>query len=399
MPGVMATPKRELDAPPPSVRFDLPREAPGAPPGTLVIESEERPAIHLMDYDEDHFEEVDLARIEDAASYLKNDRVTWIDIRGIGHAPTFEALGKMFDLHPLALEDMVNVPQRPKVDVFPEQQLLITRMASIHEGTLHTEQMAILFGKGFVVTVQEEPDVDCLDPLRNRLRTGGSVRRHGADHLAHALLDSVVDGFFPVLEHFGEVLDDIELRALSVASTSPQHILAVKRDLLSLRRAIWPQRDLLAALLRDESPHISAETRPYFRDTYDHLVQLMDMVETFREIVSGLMDLLMSGASNRLNEVMKVLTVVSTVFLPMTFIAGVYGMNFATNASPYNMPELAWRYGYPFSIVLMIASATSLLVYYWHKGWIGRRDHKKHHKPARRDRRRRHGRPPVSRSA
>lgn len=395
----MPPPPAEIDAPPPSVRLDLPREAPGAPPGTLVIESEERPAIHLMDYDQEHFEEVDLARIEDAASYLKNDRVTWIDIRGIGHKPTFEALGKMFDLHPLALEDMVNVPQRPKVDVFPKQQLLITRMASIHEGTLFTEQMAILFGKGFVVTVQEEPDVDCLEPLRNRIRAGGSMRRHGADHLAHALLDSVIDGFFPVLEHFGEVLDDVEARALSVTSTSPQHILAVKRDLLSLRRAIWPQRDLLSALVRDASPHISPETQPYFRDTYDHVVQLMDMIETFREIASSLMDLLMSGASNRLNEVMKVLTVVSTVFLPMTFIAGVYGMNFSTEASPLNMPELAWRFGYPFSIVLMVASATSLLVYYRHKGWIGKGDHKKHRAPAKRDRRRRHSRPPASRSS
>lgn len=360
---------------PTSRAFDLAREVVGASPGTLRIDSEERPEIVLCDYGPSKQEEHTLGDIEEVLPFIDKDSITWVDIRGISHRRTFERLGEIFKIHPLALEDMVNVPQRPKSEVYRDQHLIVTRMVTIHQGRLSSEQFAILFGKGFVVTVQEERDTDCLDPVRKRIREArGTIRTRGADYLAYALVDAVIDGFYPVLEHYGEELDELELKVLSSARASSAEIFAMKRDLLQLRRAIWPQRDLLGLLLREDSPHISEETQPYLRDTYDHAVQIMDMVETFREIASSLMDLLMTGVSNRLNEVMKVLTIVSTIFLPMTFVAGVYGMNFNPESSRWNMPELNWAYGYPFSVALMLASAGSLLLYYRHKGWIGAAD-------------------------
>ena len=365
------------EAPPSRRAFDLAREVPGAAPGTLHIDSEAVPTIVMMDYEPERglVAERKLERLDECLPYLGKPGVTWIDVRGIGHAPTFERLGQIFDIHPLALEDMVNVPQRPKTELFPKQQLIITRMATLIDDLLTTEQFAILFGAGFVVTVQEEPRVDCLDSVRERIRQSRSgFCGRGSDYLASALLDAVIDGFYPVMEHFGERIDELELQVLGPKHVPAQRIFTVKRELLMLRRAIWPQRDLLAQLIRDESPLVSKETHPYFRDTYDHCVQAIDMVETYRELTSSLMDQLMTKASNRLNEVMKVLTVLSTIFLPMTFIAGVYGMNFELAVSPWNMPELRWAYGYPFALALMLASSIGLLLYYRRKGWIGRAD-------------------------
>lgn len=363
----------EEEGSPPS-RHQIPRDQPGASPGTLRIESDVRPEIHLVDYSETHLVEKRLATIEEARPFLDDPKsITWLDIRGIGHTPTFERIGELLSIHPLALEDVVNVPQRPKSDVFPKQQVIVTRMVSLDAHAVESEQMSIVFGPGFVLSVQEEPRIDCLDPLRRRLRSGrGKLRISGSDYLAYALLDAVIDGFFPVLEHMGERLDELELRMLEGGTTTPSEVFEIKRELLQLRRAIWPQRDLLSNLLREESPFLAAETRLYLRDTYDHVVQIMDMVESFRELASSLMDLLMTTASQRLNEVMKVLTVLSTVFLPMTFVAGVYGMNFDTSKSPLAMPELGWSWGYPFSLALMALSALSLLFYYRSQGWIGK---------------------------
>ncbi len=361
----------------------------GASPGTLHITSEERPPIVLIDYGEEGVTERTLNHIDDVKPYLRDESpgVTWIDVRGIGHEPTFRRLGEIFNLHPLALEDVVNVPQRPKSDLYEGHQLLIARMVRLDQnGDVETEQLGIVFGKGFVLTVQEEPDHDVLDCVRERIRQGrGTIRERGSDYLAYALLDAVVDAFFPTLEILGERIEDIELDALAARRTVSKSIHDVKRDLLTIRRAIWPQRDLLNSLLRGDSPLIDRDTLPYVRDTYDHAVQVMDMVETFRETASGLMDLYLSGVSNRMNEIMKVLTILSTVFLPITFIAGVYGMNFDTAASPYNMPELRSRYGYPATILFMLLSVGGLLFYYWRKGWLGQDANFGARKPTKRD--------------
>jgi magnesium transporter len=365
------------DAPPPTRRraVELAEPTPGAPPGTLVVRSDARPYIYVIDYCPTTEDEHEVSSIDDVVRYLKDDRpsVTWVDIRGIGDRATFERLGEIFQIHPLALEDVVNVPQRPKTDVYAAHQVVIGRMVNLREdGTVATEQIGILFGRGFVVTVQEEPATDVLESVRTRIRQDRGVIRHaGADYLAYALIDAIVDGFFPVLESLGERLEDLELRVTRNASGMSRTIHDIKRELLTVRRAIWPQRDLVNALLRDESPHVGKETRIYLRDTYDHAVQVMDMVETFRELASGMMDLYLSSVSNRMNEIMKVLTIISTIFLPLTFIAGVYGMNFDTARSPYNMPELEWPLGYPFSLALMAGSVIALLVFYRRKGWLG----------------------------
>jgi magnesium transporter len=330
-----------------------------------------------MDYAPDKVKEHEVASIDEVVSYLTDDTpsITWVDVRGIDDRRSFERIAEIFHIHPLALEDVVNVPQRPHADTYDAQQLIITRMVELdEEGTLTTEQLGIIFGKGYVVTVQEEAELDCLDAVRDRIRKGrGAIRGAGADYLAYALLDAVIDGFFPVLERLGERLEDLELEITTNLSARPKQIHDLKRELLVLRRAIWPQRDLINTMLRDDSPHVSKETRLYLRDSYDHAVQVMDMVETFREIASGLMDLYLSGVSNRMNEIMKVLTIISTIFLPITFIAGVYGMNFETGASPYNMPELKWRYGYPLALAAMAGSVIGLLWYYRRKHWLGGR--------------------------
>lgn len=350
---------------------------PASPPGTLILESTARPRMFVIDYCADVAVEKEIAHLDEVIEYLEDERpsITWVDVRGIGHRETFERMGEIFKVHPLALEDIVNVPQRPKADAYADHHLIIARMAQMDEaGTLRSEQIAILFGRTFVLTVQEEADWDVMEPVRERIRRGrGSIRERGPDFLAYAILDAVIDGFFPVLERLGERIEDLELEVTRARRPMSREIHDIKRELLTLRRAIWPQRDLTNMLLREESALISKETRLHLRDTYDHAVQVMDMVETFREITSGLMDLYLSGVSNRMNEIMKVLTIISTIFLPITAIAGVYGMNFHHESSPYNMPELDWYYGYPFVIIVMLGSVVGLLFYYRSKGWIGKK--------------------------
>ncbi|MCC6555100.1 MAG: magnesium/cobalt transporter CorA [Polyangiaceae bacterium] len=351
---------------------------PASPPGTLLVESTARPKIVVIDYDAKVVVEKEIPDLEHCVEYLTDDRpsITWVDVRGIGHKETFERMGEVFKVHPLALEDMVNVPQRPKADAYADHHLIIARMAQIGEsGCLRTEQLAILLGPTYVLTVQEEADWDVIESVRDRIRKGrGAIRERGADYLAYSLLDAVIDGFFPVLERMGERIEELELAVTLARTPMSRPIHDVKRELLTLRRAIWPQRDLINALLREETPLISKETRLHLRDTYDHAVQVMDMVETFREITSGLMDLYLSGVSNRMNEIMKVLTIISTIFLPITAIAGIYGMNFRHESSPWNMPELDWYWGYPYVIALMTLSVVGLLWYYYRKGWVGHRN-------------------------
>lgn len=357
-------------------RIRLAAEPTAASPGTLVVRTSERPRIFFIDYCADRVvAEGEIESLDDVLPYLHDDTpsITWVDVRGIGHKPTLERLGEIFHVHPLALEDVVNVPQRPKTDVYPDQQVVVARRVVLGEGVdVVPEQIGIIFGKGFVLSIQEHVEDDALAPVRERIHKGrGIMRRSGSDYLAYAMIDSIVDGFYPVLEALGERLEDMELEVMDPPRGMSKRIHDVKRELLTLRRAIWPQRDLVNGLLRDESPHVAKETRVYLRDTYDHAVQVMDMVETFREIASGLMDLYLSSISTRMNEIMKILTILSTIFLPITFIAGVYGMNFETGASPWNMPELKWPFGYPIALGLMAATVIGMLVFYRRKGWLG----------------------------
>ncbi len=350
-------------------------DKPGDLPGTLDIDPDAPdPVIVLIDYSEERAIRQELATPEDCIPHLDSTSVSWVDVKGLGSEDVLQRLGNVFKLHPLVLEDVVNVPQRPKVEEHGDQLLIIARMVTLHEDdkTFESEQVSLILGKHYLLTVQEEPRYDCFGPIRERIRTGkGSIRKNGPDYLAYALIDSIIDGFFPVLEAYGEQLEDLEDEVVANPTRlTLQKIHDIKRELLTLRRAIWPQRDAINALIRDGSHLLSNEVLVYLRDCYDHAIQVLDMVETYREVASSLMDVYLSSVGNRMNEIMKFLTVISAIFIPLTFIAGVYGMNFNTEKSPFNMPELNWFFGYPLCLGLMGAIACSLIYVFWSKGWF-----------------------------
>jgi magnesium transporter len=350
-------------------------DVPGSMPGTLNIESDAHPpTIFLIDYNGDTATRIKLNTPEECIPYLDSHSVSWVDLQGLGDEDVLRRLGGVFGLHPLVLEDVVNVPQRPKVEEYDEQLLLITRMIMLKKSGkgFISEQVSFILGRHYLLTVQEEPANDSFDPVRERIRNNkGCIRRTEADYLMYALLDSVIDGFFPVLEDYGEAIEDLEEEVVANPTRQTlEKIHKLKRELLLLRRAIWPQRDAINSLIRDSSDLISSDVRVYLRDCYDHAVQVLDMVETYRELASSLMDVYLSSVSNRMNEVMKLLTVISTIFIPLTFVAGVYGMNFNTEKSAWNMPELNWSFGYPLCLGLMVAIALSLVYYFYRKGWF-----------------------------
>jgi magnesium transporter len=348
---------------------------PGTLPGTIIIDEDAPPPIiFLIDYNQTNFIRQQIATPEECVPYLHSESVSWVDVLGLGCKDILQRLGQVFELHPLVLEDVVNVPERPKTEDYEDQLLFIGRMVVAKEKTcgFYSEQVSLILGKNYLLTVQEEPDHDCFEPVRSRIeKSKGLIRSQGADYLAYALLDAIIDGFFPVLELYGERIEELEEEVIVKPTPQTlQDIYQIRRELLQLRRAIWPQRDAINSLIRDGSDLISEEVRIYLRDCYDHTVQVMDMVETYRELASGLMDVYLSAVSNKMNEIMKVLTIVSTIFIPLTFVAGIYGMNFNTEKSPYNMPELNWYWGYPLCWAVMLAIALSLIWFFWQRGWL-----------------------------
>jgi magnesium transporter len=346
---------------------------PGTAPGTLrPVEDQrvERARVTVIHYNAEKLEELEISDPAECEPFSERRGVTWINVEGLTDIGLIESLGKTFGLHPLSLEDVLNCGQRPKVEEYDDYQFVIMRSLRLDGEQLEGEQISLFFGRNFVLTFQEVPG-DSFEAVRARIRSGkGLIRKAGPDYLAYALIDALVDEFFPVLEHLGERVEALEDELVDQPSPDLlRRIHAVKRELLALRRAAWPERDLLNALLREDSELIHPGTKVFLRDPYDHIVQAMDMIETFRELASGMIDVYLSSLSNRMNEVMKVLTVISTIFIPLTFIAGIYGMNFHPN-SPWNMPELEWYYGYPFSLALMLAVALSLVYYFRRKGWF-----------------------------
>ncbi len=280
-------------------------------------------------------------------------------------------LGTLFSLHPLILEDIINLHQRPKVEEYDANLFLVTRRSHANE-KLDLEQISLVLGPGFVLSFQERSNRG-FQPVEDRIRSssGKRLRLSRPDYLVYALLDTVVDSYFPVLEAYSERLDEYEDRVIADPSRAMiDQIHDLKRDFLLLRRAVWPQRDAVNVLTR-ERELITDDTRVYLRDCYDHVVQVMDILEGHRERASDLLNIYLTSISNKTNEIMKVLTVIATVFMPLGFVAGVYGMNFERDKSPLNMPELGWYWGYPFALGLMAAIAASLLVYFRRKGWLG----------------------------
>jgi magnesium transporter len=314
--------------------------------------------------------------VRDVSAFIGRHRpewstVRWINVDGLGDLGVIRALAEKYRLHPLAVEDVLHVPQRPKVQAYEEEAgfqarlFVIVRELELREGLLHTEQVSIFVGHKTVLTFQETPG-DVWDPIRQRIRTAGStLRKNDASFLAYSLIDAVVDEAFPILEMFGDRLEELEDRVLQHSTPdSIQEIHRVKRELLLVRRALWPMREVLHKMQREPHECFSELTRTYIRDVYDHAVQAIDIVETYREVATGLTETYMTAMSNRMNEIMKVLTIMGTIFIPLTFLAGVYGMNF------HHFPELDWPYAYPVFWLICLATAGGMLTWFRRRGWI-----------------------------
>jgi len=343
----------------------------GAPPGTIQVDpNAPKPVISVFAYGPDKYIEREICDPDSLDEFLGQWPVVWVNVDGLGDAEILKKLAEVFGLHRLALADVVHVPQRPKMEQYGDDLFIVSRMAAVTD-RVEVEQISVFLGRGAVLTFQEHPG-DCLDPVRGRIRNAaGRIRTQGPDYLAYAILDTVIDNYFPILEEFGERLESMEEDVLQNPGPDViSQIYAAKRDLRVLRRAVWPQREVINLLSREPSRIIRDNTRLYFRDTCDHLAQIMDMVETFRELAMGLVEGYQSSMSNRMNEVMKVLTIIATIFIPLSFIAGLYGMNFNPDKSPLNMPELAWYWGYPFALGLMATFAAGLIVYFWRRGCL-----------------------------
>lgn len=355
----------------PSLLFTKRNPPIGAHPGELAMpEDANAPQVFVLAYDKDVLIERRVETMEDVAELLGRHAVTWVDVRGIGDEAVLRSIAALFALHPLALADVVNVPQRPKTESYEHQQLVICSMLRLdpeHPGHLLTEQLSLFIGKGYVLTFQERHG-DLFEPVRKRLREGvGYLRASGADLLSYAIIDVIVDGYYPVLEAFADELDELEDKVLAAPHSSVlERVHEIKRTILLVRRAVWPLRDALSTLIRDPLPLVTDSARIYLRDTYDHCAQVAEMTESYRELVSELTNTYLSVLSQRTNDVMRTLTVVTAIFIPLTFVAGVYGMNFD------NMPELRTQSGYFVTLAGMTILGVGLAIYFRRRGWLGR---------------------------
>jgi magnesium transporter len=348
---------------PPSRRAGIPRDQ-RIPDGPKPAE---RAQLHVIQYGPDYFDEREVKTPDECFPAARPGVITWLNIDGLQDAQLLQSLAERIDLHPLVLEDVVTVGQRPKQEEYEGQHYIVLRMLefSQEKAEVVPEQISLVVGKDYVLSFQEAPG-DVWDPVRERLRAGkSSVRSKGADHLAYMLMDAIVDEYFKVVEIVGDQLDTIEAQVLADPGRETiGEIHHLKGELLVMRKAVWPLRDMFNTLIRDESAHFSAETKIFLRDLYDHAFQVIDAVEVMRDVVGGLVEVYLTIVSNRMNEVMKVLTVIGTVFIPLTFIVGVYGMNFDY------FPELHMKWSYPVLWVIMVAIAGSMLVYFRRRGWF-----------------------------
>lgn len=351
------------------MHFKKRRPPRGARPGTLVIgENAQAPKMRVMHYDHESFEEHDVTDPAELERLLQPGKVTWLDVQGLGDEALLRRLAEIFKIHPLAIEDVVNAPQRPKSDAYEHNHLLITRYITVKEvPELEQEQVSVLIGDGYVITFQERYG-DNFDPVRERLRSGHHLFRNtGPDYLAYALIDAIIDAYYPVLEELSDYIEELGEAVLTEASVqSLEDLGELKHTLTQLRRVMWPQRDVMNRVVRDDVPFITPKVRLFFRDVYDHTLQATEVVESFREVVTSQMNTYLSVVSNKTNDVMRVLTIMSTIFIPLTFLAGIYGMNFR------HMPELEHSWGYPTLLLVMGCISFGQLAFFWRLGWIGR---------------------------
>jgi magnesium transporter len=342
----------------------------GMPPGSLVHIGEtpaQAVSIELIGYDQATFEEQRFATVDDCLPHLERTGITWVNVEGVHDVDIIRHLGERFALHPLVLEDIVNTGQRPKIEDYDSYLFIVLRMLKpTGGGEFSSEQLSMILGSNYLFTFQEGIQGDVFDTVRERLRNGkGKSRGMGVDYLAYALIDAIVDRYFSVLEDLGERIVNLEEDLTLAPDTTTLHeINDIKKEVIFLRKAVWPLREAVSFLERGDSRLLSPSTRLYFRDVYDHTVQVIDTVETYRDLLSGMLDLYLSSISNRINEVMKFLTVIGTIFMPLTFLVGVYGMNFK------HMPELEWHLGYFILWGLMIGLSIAMIIYFRRKRWL-----------------------------
>ena len=343
----------------------------GLPPGSLIHIGDrltEKTKITVFDYDEAHLQEKEIKTVGECRQFKDSPTVAWIHIEGIHDTQILEELGAVFGLHPLTLEDILNTDQRPKMEDFCEYIYIVLKTFTNHadeNNETTSEQISIILGPTFVISFQEK-ETDIFKPIRERIRAGkGRLRKSGADYLAYSLIDTIVDNYFTILEHFGEKIEIIEESLVKNPSTQTlQAIQHLKREMIFLRKSVWPLRETISSLERTECQLIQESTGLFLKDIYDHTIQVIDTIETFRDMLSGILDIYLSSISNRMNEIMKVLTIIATIFMPLTFLAGVYGMNFKY------IPELEWHWGYFLLWGVMIIIAVFMLVYFRKKRWL-----------------------------
>jgi len=342
----------------------------GLSPGTLIHIGEkkaEKLKITVMDYDEAHFQEKEINTVEECFAFKNAPGVTWINIDGLHQVEILEKLGECYGFHPLVLEDILNTDQRPKMEDYGDYLYIVLRMLSYNDKSsqIETEQVSLILGPNFVFSFQESQG-DVFDPVRERIRSGkGRIRTMGSDYLAYGLLDLIVDNYFMIMEKLGETIEFLEEKLVTQpVPETLQTIHQLKRELIFLRKAVWPLREVIGGLERGELALIKETSRVYLRDVYDHTIQVIDTIETFRDMISGMLDIYLSSVSNRLNSVMKVLTIIATIFMPLTFLAGIYGMNFK------NFPELEWGWSYPVFWLVVVLISVSMLLYFKKKNWL-----------------------------
>jgi len=342
----------------------------GLAPGTLMYLGEKREAkvkIKIMDYDQHHLEEKEVGSVQECLPFQHTDTVSWINITGIHDMETIRALGERFNLHPLLLEDVVNTEQRPKIDDFEDYLFVVMKMIypARYEHSVTHEQISLILGSKTVITLQEFEE-DFFEPLRERIRKGkGRIRSLGTDYLAYALIDITVDNYFHLLEETGEQIETLQERILTDPTPAILgEIQDLKREMIYLRKSVWPLREIVNSLIRGEFKLVSEDVILYLRDVYDHTIQVIDNIETYRDMLSSMMDIYLSSVSNRMNEIMKVLTTIATIFIPMTFLAGLYGMNFKY------MPELEIKWAYPAFWLVIVVTFIAMLMWFKRKKWL-----------------------------
>ncbi|MFZ0454106.1 MAG: magnesium/cobalt transporter CorA, partial [Ignavibacteriaceae bacterium] len=333
----------------------------------------ENVSISLFDYNSGNFSETKVDDLNELEKYRNNSNVTWINVVGLHDINILDKIGIIFNIHPLVLEDILNVSHNPKIEEYDSYLFIVVKMINYIDNSnkLDIEQVSLIIGKNYIITFQEK-NGDVFDPIRERIRTAkGMIRKYSEDYLAYRILDSIIDNYFSVLECFDDRIEDIEDQILTDPDESSlEEIHHLRKELIKLRRAVSPLREMIFTIEKEKFNLIQKTTFVYLRDLSDHVKQIIDTIENYREFINGLLEVYLSNASHRMNEVVKLLTIISTIFIPLTFIVGIYGMNFRTDASRWNMPELDWAFGYPFVMIMMVVIAVTLIIFFKKKRWF-----------------------------